>query len=249
MSDGKTWVKGIHAIDELLERRPESVQLLRLDESKANTRVLEIYDRAIEVGIAVEKVSRKEMDALFGHAHQGVVALVEGLRGIRDEKSLLEMLADRQQVLLLVLDCVTDPHNLGACLRTADAAGVDAVVIPKDKSAKMNDTVAKVASGAAETVNLVPVTNLARFLKSIKDLGIWVAGTDDGAEISLYNAELTGPLAIVMGAEGEGMRRLTREQCDFLVSIPMLGEISSLNVSVAAGVVLFEAVRQRSISV
>lgn len=246
MTDGKTWVKGIHAIEELLERRPGSIVRLLIDDMGGTQRIRDIYNKANESGITVEKVTRKDLDAQFGHAHQRVAALVEGLRGIKDEKALLEMLADRKQVLLLVLDCITDPHNLGACLRTADAAGVDAVVIPKDKSARMNDTVAKVASGAAETVNLVPVTNLARFLKAIKELGIWVAGSDDEADISLYSADLTGPLAVVMGSEGEGMRRLTREQCDYLVSIPMLGELSSLNVSVATGVVLFEAVRQRS---
>ncbi|MEQ8955197.1 MAG: 23S rRNA (guanosine(2251)-2'-O)-methyltransferase RlmB [Gammaproteobacteria bacterium] len=246
MTGSESWVKGIHAIEELLERRPKSVHVLRVNENKSNSRIVKICNTAAEAGIKIEKVSGKELDAMFGHAHQGVVALVDGLRGIRDEKTLLAMLSERRQVLLLVLDCVTDPHNLGACLRTADAAGVDAVIVPKDKSAQMNDTVAKVASGAAETVNLVAVTNLARFLSAIKELGIWVAGTDDQADTGLYSADLTGPLAIVMGAEGEGMRRLTREQCDYLLSIPMLGELSSLNVSVAAGVVLFEAVRQRS---
>ena len=143
------------------------------------------------------------------------------------------------------MDGVTDPHNLGACLRTADAAGVDAVVIPKDKSVGLNATVSRVASGAAETVNLAVVTNLARCLQALKDRNVWIAGTDDQADTSLFEQDLTGPLALVMGSEGAGMRRLTKEKCDFLVSIPMAGELSSLNVSVATGVALFEAVRNR----
>jgi 23S rRNA (guanosine2251-2'-O)-methyltransferase len=147
----------------------------------------------------------------------------------------------------LVLDEITDPHNLGACLRSAGAAGVHAVIIPRDRSANLNATVRKVASGAAETVNLVVVTNLARCLQQLKERGIWLVGTDANAEKSLYEQELSGPLALVMGSEGRGLRRLTREKCDFLVSIPMPGVVSSLNVSVATGILLFEAIRQRHI--
>ncbi len=147
----------------------------------------------------------------------------------------------------MVLDEITDPHNLGACLRSAGAAGVHAVIIPRDRSANLNATVRKVASGAAETVNLVVVTNLARCLQQLKERGIWLVGTDANAEKSLYEQELAGPLALVMGSEGRGLRRLTREKCDFLVSIPMAGAVSSLNVSVATGILLFEAIRQRHI--
>jgi 23S rRNA (guanosine2251-2'-O)-methyltransferase len=146
---------------------------------------------------------------------------------------------------LLILDGVTDPHNLGACLRTANAAGVDVVITPKDKSATLNQTVRKVASGAAESIQLVTVTNLARCLEKLKEVGVWIVGTDDKAKVSLYGQDFRGPLALVMGSEGSGLRRLTREKCDYLISIPMAGELSSLNVSVAAGVALFEAIRQR----
>ena len=148
--------------------------------------------------------------------------------------------------LLLILDEITDPHNLGACLRTADAAGVDAVLIPKDKSAPLNMTVRKVASGAADTVTVIAVTNLSRTLEKLKNLGIWIVGAVGEAEMSLYEVDLTGSIAIVMGSEGKGLRRLTREKCDYLASIPMSGELSSLNVSVATGICLFEAVRQRN---
>jgi 23S rRNA (guanosine2251-2'-O)-methyltransferase len=160
---------------------------------------------------------------------------------------MLEELLDRAEgpPLLLMLDGVTDPHNLGACLRTADAAGVQAVIIPKDKSASLNATVRKVACGAAEVIPLVAVTNLARTLEKLKKRGLWVVGTAGEAEQDVYDVDMTGPTVLVMGAEGKGMRRLTRELCDFLVRLPMSGSVSSLNVSVATGVCLFEAVRQR----
>ena len=163
------------------------------------------------------------------------------------EADLTEHLSQVTLPLILILDGVTDPHNLGACLRSADAAGVTAVVFPKDKSADVNDVARKVASGAAETVPWVRVTNLARTIESLKQAGVWVIGTDGGAERTLYEQDLSGPCALVLGSEGAGMRRLTRELCDFVVKLPMAGSVSSLNVSVAAGVCLFEAVRQRDL--
>jgi 23S rRNA (guanosine2251-2'-O)-methyltransferase len=178
--------------------------------------------------------------------HQGVAALCQWRDTVKDEAFLNKLLTNLDHpALILVLDEVTDPHNLGACLRTADAAGVDAVIVPKDNSATLNMTVRKVASGAAEKVNLVAVTNLARTLAGLQERGIWISGTAGEADHSVYQADFTGPVAIVMGSEGKGLRRLTREHCDYLISIPMAGVVSSLNVSVAAGVCLFEAVRQR----
>jgi 23S rRNA (guanosine2251-2'-O)-methyltransferase len=178
-------------------------------------------------------------------AHQGAVAAMRPLKPW-DERDLTQALDGLTDPLLLVLDGVTDPHNLGACLRTADAAGVHALVIPKDRAAAVDGVARKVAAGAAEFVPVATVTNLARTLGVLKEHGIWVVGTDGEAEKSLHHADLKRPLALVMGAEGEGMRRLTRDTCDFLVRIPMVGHMQSLNVSVAAGIALFEALRQRT---
>jgi 23S rRNA (guanosine2251-2'-O)-methyltransferase len=185
------------------------------------------------------------MDAWVDGVHQGVVAEVSPSQVWGD--AMLDELLDRTEgaPLLLVLDGVTDPHNLGACLRTADAAGALAVIIPKDKSATLNATVRKVACGAAEVIPLVAVTNLARTLEKLQQRGLWVVGTAGEAEQEIYDQDLSGPIVLVMGAEGKGMRRLTREHCDFLVRLPMAGSVSSLNVSVATGVCLFEALRQR----
>lgn len=173
------------------------------------------------------------------HAGQG------GKVRLHEEEDLASLLAGKPKALVLVLDCVQDPHNLGACLRTADAAGVDAVILPKDKSAPITETVVRVACGAAERVPIVRVTNLARAMERLKELGIWLVGTADEAQQSLYDMDFTGPTGIVLGAEGTGMRRLTGERCDFLVRVPMLGQVECLNVSVATGVCLYEAVRQR----
>lgn len=162
-----------------------------------------------------------------------------------EEGDLETLLEGKTDPLVLILDCVQDPHNLGACLRTADAAGVAAVVMPKDKSAPLTDTVVRVACGGAENVPIVRVTNLARAMKKLKDLGLWLVGTADESEKSLYDLDLKGPIGIVMGGEGPGMRRMTGEHCDFLARIPMAGKVDCLNVSVATGVCLFEAVRQR----
>lgn len=201
-------------------------------------------------GVSVLPCVKSELDALVTGRHQGVVAVLDAkvgaeAGGMMSEAALAEHLLQVAVPLILILDGVTDPHNLGACLRSADAAGVTAVIFPKDKSADVNDVARKVASGAAETVPWVRVTNLARTIESLKQAGVWVIGTDGDAEGTLYEHDLSGPCALVLGSEGAGMRRLTRDLCDFIVKLPMAGSVSSLNVSVAAGVSLFEAVRQR----
>ena len=203
-------------------------------------------------GVSVVPCPKSELDALVTGRHQGVVAVLDArvggeAGGMMSEADLTEHLSQVAVPLILILDGVTDPHNLGACLRSADAAGVTAVVFPKDKSADVNDVARKVASGAAETVSWVRVTNLARTIESLKQAGVWVIGTDGDAEGTLYEQDLSGPCALVLGSEGAGMRRLTRDLCDFIVKLPMSGSVSSLNASVAAGVCLFEAVRQRSL--
>lgn len=204
-----------------------------------------IQSAAEKQGLKILYKSRSALDERCAGNHQGVIAFVQPSKGV-DENELYQLLEGLSEApLLMVLDGVTDPHNLGACLRSANAAGVHAVIVPKDNSAGLNEVVRKVACGAAELTPLVTVTNLARTLKKLQDLGLWVVGTTGDSQVAIYDAPLTGPLVIVMGAEGCGMRRLTRELCDHLAYIPMAGGVSSLNVSVAAGVCLFEAVRQR----
>ena len=246
MVDQGKLLTGIHAVTQLLKRRPKDVERLWVLIRRDDRRIKAVQELAEQNGIVVELLDKNQLAEIFPQVHQGVVAQIrDGNHGLT-EKDLLALLESLDHPpLLLVLDGITDPHNLGACLRTADAAGVDAVVVPKDKSASMNATVRQVASGAAETVSLVTVTNLARCLKSLQERNIWLVGTDDSAKVDIYAQDLRGPIALVMGSEGQGLRRLTAEHCDFLVSIPMSGEMSSLNVSVATGVALFEAVRQR----
>ncbi|MDF4820705.1 23S rRNA (guanosine(2251)-2'-O)-methyltransferase RlmB, partial [Vibrio parahaemolyticus] len=196
-------------------------------------------------GVSIQQMTRKTLDdKARGANHQGIIARVKPAKQL-NENDIDDILAKHESPLLLVLDGVTDPHNLGACLRNADAAGAAAIIVPKDRSAPMNATVSKVACGAAEVVPLIRVTNLARTMRTLQEQGIWFVGTAGEATHDIYQAKLTGPLAIVMGAEGDGMRRLTRETCDDLIKIPMAGSVSSLNVSVASGICLFEAVRQR----
>lgn len=237
---------GIHAVQSLLQREPKRVKGLLLQRGRQDKRVQQLVELAKQHRIKIRQLDRKELDQMIEGVHQGVVAEVEVVQ-IRNE-TFLEQLIQQLEVppFLLVLDGVTDPHNLGACLRTADAAGVQAVIAAKDKSAPLNATAVKVACGAADTVPYVVVTNLARTLKQLQAAGVWITGTAGEATQLVNEASLTGPMALVMGAEGTGMRRLTRENCDQLVKIPMAGSVSSLNVSVAAGVCLFEAVRQRN---
>ncbi|MGJ7460308.1 23S rRNA (guanosine(2251)-2'-O)-methyltransferase RlmB [Halomonas sp. MA07-2] len=240
-------VFGVHAVRALLERG-ETPRELWVQEGSAGSRLAELVESAGSRGARLQTRSRDELDRIAqGAAHQGVVAFAAPL-AFESEASLwfkLEAWPHESPPLLLVLDGVTDVHNFGACLRSADAAGVHGVIVPKDKSAPLNATVRKVACGAAESVPVYQVTNLARALARLKELGVWITGTAGEAEALVYAAALTGPTALVMGAEGKGMRRLTREACDLLVKLPMAGNVPSLNVSVATGICLFEAVRQR----
>jgi 23S rRNA (guanosine2251-2'-O)-methyltransferase len=238
-------VFGIHAVTTLLSRDPERVKKLFVVQGRLDQKIESILDLAAEQGISVERVNKNRLDDRVQGVHQGVVAEVKPMPQLGDKE--LENLLDQISgtPLLLVLDGVTDPHNLGACLRTADAAGVHAVIAPRDKSAPLNATASKVACGAAEAIPYFQVTNLSRTLAQLQERGIWIVGTAGEADATIYQSDLKGPLALVMGAEGKGMRRLTRENCDLLINIPMAGEVSSLNVSVATGVTLFEIVRQR----
>ena len=238
-------IYGVHAVEALLRHHPKRVKQLWLAEGRGEPRVQALVALAEQARVRIGQCERREMDAWVEGVHQGVVADVSPSQVWGE--AMLDELLDRAEgpPLLLVLDGVTDPHNLGACLRTADAAGALAVIVPKDKAATLNATVRKVACGAAEVIPLVAVTNLARSLEKLQQRGLWVVGTAGEAEQELYQQDLSGPIVLVMGAEGKGMRRLTREHCDFLVRLPMAGSVSSLNVSVATGVCLFEAVRQR----
>ncbi|MGA4635696.1 23S rRNA (guanosine(2251)-2'-O)-methyltransferase RlmB [Pseudomonas solani] len=238
-------VYGVHAVEALLRHHPKRVKQLWLAESRHDPRVQALVELAGQFRVPVGQRDRRELDEWAEGVHQGVVAEVSPSQ-VWGENMLDELLEGAEgPPLLLVLDGVTDPHNLGACLRTADAAGALAVIVPKDKSATLNATVRKVACGAAEVIPLVAVTNLARTLEKLQKKGLWTVGTAGEAEQELYQQDLTGPTVLIMGAEGKGMRRLTREHCDYLVKLPMSGSVSSLNVSVATGVCLFEAVRQR----
>ncbi len=248
-SSTETIVFGMHAVRTLLQRRPERASVLMLQKGREDARTGELLRLAQAAGIPAQWRELRELDRLAGNErHQGACLQVRTM-GALGEGALDELL-DRgtAPALLLVLDGVQDPHNLGACLRTADAVGATAVIVPRDRAAGLSPTVRKVASGAAETMPLIQVVNLARTLRWLKERDIWIVGTDDQASQTLYQAPLHGPLALVLGAEGLGLRRLTREQCDVLVGIPMRGVVESLNVSVAAGVMLYEAVRQRAAS-
>lgn len=239
------YVYGLHAVQAILEHNPERVIDLALLQGRDDERMQQILSLSKKMGLSIQRMNRKALDERAGDPHhQGVVARVKEAKNYT-EHDLSALIQENPSPLFLVLDGVTDPHNLGACLRNADAAGVCAVIVPKDKSAQLSATVRKVAVGAAETVPLVSVTNLARTLKQLQKEGVWVVGTAGEAQQLIYDCKLNGALALVMGAEGKGMRRLTRETCDELVKLPMAGSVSSLNVSVAAGICLFEAVRQR----
>ncbi|MGA2343096.1 MAG: 23S rRNA (guanosine(2251)-2'-O)-methyltransferase RlmB [Steroidobacteraceae bacterium] len=239
-------VYGLHAVAAVIERAPERLLELWMAEPRQDARARALRERAQAAGLRVQTVPAEALAKLAGEevAHQGAVAAVRP-RKPWDEHDLAAALSEIDRPLILVLDGVTDPHNLGACLRTADAAGVHALVIPKDRSATLDGVARKVAAGAAEFVPVAAVTNLARALEKLKERGVWLVGADGEAEQTIYAADLDRPLALVMGAEGAGMRRLTRELCDFVVRIPMSGQVQSLNVSVAAGIALFEARRQR----
>lgn len=239
------FVFGWHAVEAVLKREPGRLQRVWVQTGRQDRRVKAITDALDDLGVQWAVVHRRELDARVGGVHQGVVAAVTESREWTEDDLLTQLAESHKPPFLLVLDGVTDPHNLGACMRTCDAAGVQAVIVPKDKSATLTSVARKVACGAAETVPFVRVTNLARFLRTLKDQGVWLIGTAGESKATLYQADFKGPVALVMGAEGSGMRRLTREHCDQLINIPMLGHVDSLNVSVATGVCLYEALRQR----
>ncbi|UXY14066.1 23S rRNA (guanosine(2251)-2'-O)-methyltransferase RlmB [Chitiniphilus purpureus] len=244
----KKTLHGFHAVGARLKRFPDSVLEIYLDPARQDARARELARLAAAHGVKLLHVDDKRLTGLAGDArHQGVAALIDAGRSYAALEDVLDDLTE--PAFLLVLDGVTDPHNLGACLRVADAMGVHAVVAPKDKAVGLNATVSKVACGAAETVPYVMVTNLARTLRELKEREIWIAGTAADADVDLHHFNAgAGPIAWVLGSEGEGMRRLTREHCDILVSIPMFGAVESLNVSVATGIVLAETRRQRSLA-
>ncbi|MGZ8210397.1 MAG: 23S rRNA (guanosine(2251)-2'-O)-methyltransferase RlmB [Burkholderiales bacterium] len=238
-------IYGFHAVTSRLRQSAASVKELYVGAAREDRRAQDLIKAAEARGTRVMRVDDKRLDGMTHHArHQGVAARIEIAPLPAHIEDVLEALTE--PALLLILDGVTDPHNLGACLRVADAMGVHAVLAPKDRAVGVNATVSKVASGAAESVPYIAVTNLARAMRELKEQGIWLVGADERAEQGLYGARLQGPLAWVFGAEGEGMRRLTREHCDELVRIPMLGTVESLNISVSAGICLAETRRQRN---
>jgi len=250
MSKDNQWIAGINAVAAAVEHDADNVREVLLEAGAKNPRIVEIEGNARRKGIDVRRVAQQALDGVAGGLrHQGAVARYAAAK-TWDEDALPGLVeAAEGKALLLVLDGVQDPHNLGACLRSAAAAGATAVVIPKDKAVQVNATVRKTAAGAADSVPVVRVTNLSRTLREVQKLGVWIYGLAGGADASLYALDLRGNVALVLGGEADGLRRLTREQCDQLVTIPMPGVdaqgVESLNVSVAAGVTLFEAVRQR----
>lgn len=246
MSEAAGWIFGLHAVRTALHRHRQRILEVVVDEGRRDGRLRELLAMAQSSGVPVRRVAGASLDAWAeGGRHQGVLARLRQQQS-QDEphlKALLKRL--REPPFLLILDGVQDPHNLGACLRTAEAAGAQAVIAPRDRAAGLTPTARKVASGAAETLPFIQVSNLARTLKWLKSEGIWLVGTAEEAEREIYGCDLTGPLALIMGGEGKGLRRLTRDHCDLLIRLPMAGTVESLNVSVAAGVTLYEVVRQR----
>jgi len=242
-----SYVHGFHAVREVLASHPERVRALHYLQGRRDARVQELIALAKAAGIRFEAVDRAWLDARIEGSHQGVAAYCQALAPVAEEDFLGQLDALPRPRLMLILDGVTDPRNLGACLRSANAAGVQAVIFPARHTAPINDVVLKTAAGGAESLLLVEVTNLARHLDRLKAAGLWLVGADASATLPWHEADLKGDLALIMGGEGEGMRRLTREACDHLVSIPMRGSVSSLNVSVATGILLFEVVRQRAL--
>ena len=247
MSTSNKILFGFHAVTVRVKTHPKSISEVHVDATRRDQRMRQFVERAKEAGLKVVDSDDERLSKLAGSSrHQGVVARVTALAMLHSLDEVMEGLEAAEVVpLLLVLDGVTDPHNLGACLRVADGAGAHAVLAPKDHAVGLNATVAKVASGAAETVPYLMVTNLARSLNELKERDVWIIGTSDQAEKSIYDIDLKRPVALVLGAEGDGLRQLTAKTCDELVRIPMKGAVESLNVSVAAGVCLYEALRQR----
>lgn len=238
---------GFHAVQARLRHAAESIKELYIEQSRRDKRMQNLINQAEQSNLKLIFVDKQRLDNLAkGVRHQGVVAMATEMEVVADIDQILDDLEDQGvKPLLLILDSVTDPHNLGACLRTADAAGAHAVIVPKDRAVGLTPVVRRVACGAAERIPYIAVTNLARTMRQLRDRDIWLVGTDDKAEHSIHQIDGKRGMAWVMGAEGEGMRRLTRETCDELVSIPMLGSVESLNVSVASAVCLYESLRQR----
>ena len=239
------WIYGVHAVQTMLKSSPQRIIEVHMQAGRSDDRLQKIHNLVEQHGIHKQLVGIKKLDSKVSGRHQGVIALCRP--GEELDESLLLKLSEQygSRVLFLILDGVTDPHNLGACLRSADGAGVHAVIIPKDNAVGLTPIAQKVACGAAESVPLVPVTNLSRTIKKLKALGIWVVGTTEEAGQTIYETNLSGPITLIMGAEGVGMRNLTKKQCDFLANLPMQGQVESLNVSVAAGICLYEIRRQR----
>ena len=237
---------GIHAVEAALNHDVGNLVELYIENGTQNARVKELGERARDLGVKPHARDRAALDRMTGGArHQGVVARYNAPAALPDSALAGLVEAAGRNALVLVLDGVTDPHNFGACLRSAEAAGVTAVVVPKDRAVGVTPTVRRASAGAADRVPIVAATNLARALKALKDAGMWLVGLAGDTDQSVYGIDLDGPIAVVLGGEGEGMRRLTRENCDFVAKIPMQGDIESLNVSVATGIVLFETLRQR----
>ncbi len=243
----ESWIVGINPVEGALSNDAERVRELLVESGQRNARVLELAERAQKLDIPVQHRSRAELDKHAGAArHQGIVARYEAAPAAQENDLAGLLQRDGSSTLVLVLDGVTDPHNLGACLRSAAAANATAVIVPKDRAAGLTPVVRRASAGGADRVPLIAVTNLARTLRELKEAGVWITGLAGDTDTSIYSVDMKGPVAIVLGSEGEGMRRLTRELCDFVAKIPMPGRMESLNVSVATGVVVFEALRQRS---
>lgn len=244
------YIFGLHTVRQVFENDISRIVELWTQQGRHDVKLQNLLKQAQQQGIVIQAVPKKTLDKLTGNKHhQGIVIRCKA-HSINTQSNLEAILLSlNQPPFLLILDEVQDPHNLGACLRTADAAGIHAVIVPKNRACSLSPSVRKVASGAAETVPLIQVTNLASTLRWLQEQGVWIIGTDDETQTSLFDTPLTGPVALVLGAEGTGLRRLTRENCDALVRIPMFGKVESLNVSVATGVCLFEAVRQRQLIV
>jgi len=247
LSDNDNLVYGMHSVRAKLKTSPSTVSCLYVQQGRYDLRLQGVLGLAQSNNILIERLTRQQLDELVPNGrHQGVILKCNQMLQEYQEKDIPHLLDQlTADPLLLILDGIQDPHNLGACLRTADAAGVNLVIAPKDRSVSLTSTARKVASGAAESIPFIQVTNLVRTVTLLKDRGIWIYGTDDEATTSLYESDLTGKIALIMGAEGKGMRQLTRENCDGLIQVPMSGSVSSLNVSVATGVCLFEIIRQR----
>ncbi len=244
-AEQRRWCAGFHAVETALVGGRDRVRRIWIDRQRRDGRARRLVERAERAGVSVERVATADLDACVGGVrHQGVCAELAG-RGVLDERALIGHVQQLATPLVLALDGVSDPHNLGACLRSAEAAGADAVVVPRDRAARVTPTVERAAAGAASRVPLAAVTNLARTLERLKDAGCWTLGTAGEAEQAIYDVDLTGALVLVLGAEGSGLRQRTRQTCDALVSIPLAGDVASLNVSVATGVCLFERLRQQ----